>query len=75
MFDNIVVPLMCKKTKKGSTSEKPNEATPIEILKSVGLAEKANLLAADLPHGDLKRLELAKSLASKPDLLLLDEPF
>jgi branched-chain amino acid transport system ATP-binding protein len=41
----------------------------------VELADKMLLLAADLSHGDLKRLEVARSLAAKPDLLLLDEPF
>ena len=33
------------------------------------------MLAKDLPHGDLKRLELARALATDPELLLLDEPF
>jgi branched-chain amino acid transport system ATP-binding protein len=43
-------------------------------LARVGLAEHAARLAGSLPYGALKRLELARALASEPVLLLLDEP-
>jgi branched-chain amino acid transport system ATP-binding protein len=45
-----------------------------ELLEVVGLREKANELARNLPYGDQRRLELARALASRPTLLLLDEP-
>jgi branched-chain amino acid transport system ATP-binding protein len=45
------------------------------ILSSVGLADKARIPPIVLPHGDLRRLEIAKALATNPQLLLLDEPF
>jgi branched-chain amino acid transport system ATP-binding protein len=45
-----------------------------ELLSVVGLREKANELARNLPYGDQRRLELARALASDPALLLLDEP-
>jgi len=41
----------------------------------VGLSGKEGMLAKDLPHGDLKRLDLARALATEPQVLLLDEPF
>lgn len=42
---------------------------------TVDLAEKKNYPALILPHGDLKRLDFARSMATQPRVLLLDEPF
>jgi branched-chain amino acid transport system ATP-binding protein len=44
------------------------------ILEDVGLAGQARVNGDSISHGDKKRLELAVTLGSKPELLLLDEP-
>ena len=43
-------------------------------LERVGLADRADVVAADLSHGEHRQLEIAMALATKPRLLLLDEP-
>ena len=45
-----------------------------EILQEIGLAERAHVLAANLSHGEQRQLEVAMALATRPRLLLLDEP-
>lgn len=51
---------------------KRNEA--IELLRLVGLADQAEQFPAMQPLGILKRLEVARALGTKPNILLLDEP-
>lgn len=45
-----------------------------EILKSLGLLDKAGRISGALSHGDQKVLEIAVALGNRPELLILDEP-
>jgi branched-chain amino acid transport system permease protein len=46
----------------------------LELLAFVGLEGRAEVVAKNFPYGDQRRLEIARALATRPRLLLLDEP-
>lgn len=56
------------------SSEKAMREKAKEILRIVGLEDERNNLASNLPYGKQRKLEIARALATKPKLLLLDEP-
>ena len=54
--------------------EKKVEGKARELLQIFGMEDTADQMAANLPYGQQRKLEILRALASKPKLLLLDEP-
>ena len=56
------------------SKESATRKESIELLERVGLADRADQAAGTLPYGLQRRLEIARAISLKPELLLLDEP-
>ena len=54
--------------------EREAEEEATRLLAEVGIASRARDLARNLPYGDQRRLEIARAVATRPTVLLLDEP-
>jgi branched-chain amino acid transport system ATP-binding protein len=78
-FKNLIIPLYSSRVKRlrgGKYGDRDDVA--IDLLEDVGFERDSWVpykVASSLPHGYLKRLELARCLALRPDLLILDELF
>ena len=78
-FKNMIIPLYSPRVKKlagGKYGDR--DAVALDLLEEVGFERDAHVaykVASSLPQGYLKRLELAKAMALRPDLIILDELF
>lgn len=83
-IENVMVGAHCR-TKAGlwqglwqTKAERQEQKTVSEkarqLLELVGISNEANTLASALPYGKQRRLEIARALATDPEVILLDEP-
>jgi branched-chain amino acid transport system ATP-binding protein len=72
---NVLVPLKSPRGSRKIEWLKTPIRKAVDMLEDVGLTELMLEPAENVGHGDLKRLEMARALATEPDLLMLDEPF
>lgn len=75
VFENVLVPCYSPRTTGLIGGRKYAKDWAKAVLITVSLDDKAGLAVEKLTHGELKKLELAKALALKPQLIMLDEPF
>ena len=71
VLENVEVACLAPRVRH---SGRPRERAR-SIVDQVGLSDKSELVVDVLPYGDLRRLEIGRALATRPRLLLLDEPF
>ena len=77
--ENVAVAIQTERTLAREVAnllfgERRQHAAALELLEFVGLADRAEGRARDLPYGHLRRLEIARALAGRPRIVMLDEP-
>ena len=72
---NVMVSCLSPRAMKRGEWVKRVEAKALDALEFAGISDMALEKASTLSQGDLKRLEVARAVATEPELLLLDEPF
>jgi len=72
---NVMVACLSPRAMKRGEWVKTVEARALDALEFVGISDLAREPASSLSHGDLRRLEIARAIATDPEMLLLDEPF
>lgn len=67
VWENIVLPISLDK-------KKPDESFLMKVVKMLGLEDKLDYLPGNLSGGQQQRVAIARALASKPSIILADEP-
>ncbi len=74
-LENVMIPCFSERIRRrGGNEEKPWK-TAMGFLEEVGLGKRFNEQAKNLAFGELRLLDIARAMATQPDILLLDEPF
>ena len=84
VLENVMIGLHCRtksnvfssllNSKRVIEEEKKVREKSLELIEFIGIKEKYNYNAEDLSYGEQRLLEIARAMASRPKLLLLDEP-
>ena len=78
VLDNVALAVQARSGRTGFWRPARADASLVDpatqVLEEVGLGPRAQVLAANLSHGEHRQLEVAMALATQPRLLLLDEP-
>jgi branched-chain amino acid transport system ATP-binding protein len=72
---NVMVSCLCPRAMRKGEWVRRIEAKALDALEFAGISDMARERASTLSQGDLKRLEVARAIATEPELLILDEPF
>jgi branched-chain amino acid transport system ATP-binding protein len=74
-LENVMIPCFSHRARLHRGREGKPWKVAMKFLEEVGLASRFNEKAKNLPFGELRLLDIARAMATQPDILLLDEPF
>lgn len=74
-LENVMIPCFSHRARQRRGKEGKPWKVAMKFLEDVGLANRFNEKAKNLAFGELRLLDIARAMATQPDILLLDEPF
>jgi len=75
VLENLLIPCFCQRSKERRPADKSSRVVAMEVLEEIGLGDKCNELIKDLTYGELRLIDIARAIATEPEIILLDEPF
>jgi branched-chain amino acid transport system ATP-binding protein len=75
VLENVMVPCYSHRVRRHKRDHKKPWQRAVEFLEEMGLGDRFNEPAKNLPFGELRLLDIARAMATDPEILLLDEPF